>query len=712
MAHDGQPGQTSLIAAGSGGPEAHAPALPSGSSRFLPRKPGKRAVSSARFSFGAGASATSLAIVALATLLQAAPTSAQNLPEDWRELLERVVSAADRFTERQGQPPVFHAYRVDPVTGQETLTGYAFLTSDLPPEQRGFDGAIEVLVGMDLGGVLTGIAVTRYNESLRRSRGDFLARGGFQEQFTGKSILDAFQVRRDVDGITGATITVDAMSRGIRNAAREVAVAHRLGSVSAASEAPLLDAVSVALEELERLSWTEMLLRGLGQQLLVLDDDRTATDLTLVYLRDEAVADILIGPGILEEALEGAGPLAGERHLVLAGVDGPLAGALNLGRLSIVQAGDTVGIGPQEVLLFGPPREGKLDGQVGFVRILLVDRAVDMTQPFTFVLDLRPGLGLFSTEYPGEREVAAQTERAAVELSALSLADDEEETVLSRTLAGTSWARVAALLALLSLATAAFMTKRAWLRWVTLGATLVFLGIIDKGFLSVSHITSVIRVGPEVLLADLPLLLLVTFTVVTTLLWGRVFCGFLCPFGVLQDLLERIVPRWRRHLVSGSLHRRAALAKYAVLALVVSPAVLGDGVSLFQYFEPFGTVFFASRSVLLWTIAAGILVASAIVPRFYCRYVCPLGAALALGSLLSPFRIRRVEQCGVCKVCEQRCPTRAIDGAEIDFKECVRCNVCEIKLIEKAGVCRHDMAEVRSRLVTLTMAPERESSGS
>ena len=208
------------------------------------------------------------------------------------------------------------------------------------------------------------------------------------------------------------------------------------------------------------------------------------------------------------------------------------------------------------------------------------------------------------------------------------------------------------------------------------------------------------------------LLLLVTFTVVTTLLWGRVFCGFLCPFGVLQDLLERIVPRRRRHLVSGSLHRRAALAKYAVLALVVSPAVLGDGVSLFQYFEPFGTVFFASRSVLLWTIAAGILVASAIVPRFYCRYVCPLGAALALGSLLSPFRIRRVEQCGICKVCEQRCPTRAIDGAEIDFKECVRCNVCEIKLIEKAGVCRHDMAEVRSRLVTLMMAPERESSGS
>ena len=148
-----------------------------------------------------------------------------------------------------------------------------------------------------------------------------------------------------------------------------------------------------------------------------------------------------MGPGMLGEVLERAGPLARERHLVLAGVDGPLAGALNLGRLSIVQAGDTVGLAPPEVLLFGPPREGKLDGQVRMVRVLLVDRVVDMTRPFTYVLDLRPGLGLFSAEYPGERRVAVQTEGA------------------SRPLVGT-WAGVAALLALLLFVAAALVTKR------------------------------------------------------------------------------------------------------------------------------------------------------------------------------------------------------------------------------------------------------------
>ena len=70
-------------------------------------------------------------------------------------------------------------------------------------------------------------------------------------------------------------------------------------------------------------------------------------------------------------------------------------------------------------------------------------------------------------------------------------------------------------------------------------ATFLYLGWFDGGFLSVSHITAAISVGPSVFLEDIPLLLLVVFTVVTTLLAGRVFCGFLCPFGALQDFLER-----------------------------------------------------------------------------------------------------------------------------------------------------------------------------
>ena len=80
------------------------------------------------------------------------------------------------------------------------------------------------------------------------------------------------------------------------------------------------------------------------------------------------------------------------------------------------------------------------------------------------------------------------------------------------------------------------------IRAVSLAVTLVFLGWIDGGFLSVSHITSGIWRGPSVYFDDLALLLMVTFTVIATVFFGRVFCGFLCPFGALQDLLDSVVP--------------------------------------------------------------------------------------------------------------------------------------------------------------------------
>ena len=146
------------------------------------------------------------------------------------------------------------------------------------------------------------------------------------------------------------------------------------------------------------------------------------------------------------------------------------------------------------------------------------------------------------------------------------------------------------------------------------------------------------------------------------------------------------------------IHDRALYIKYVILALIVLLALVQSDLSIFQYFEPFGTVFFVSTSVTLWLIAAGVLVASAIVPRFYCRYACPLGAALGLASFLTIFRIKRVAQCDFCQLCEQSCPTGAIRGPKIEFKECVRCDICEVNLTTRAGSCRHDMEEIRARL--------------
>jgi ferredoxin len=287
----------------------------------------------------------------------------------------------------------------------------------------------------------------------------------------------------------------------------------------------------------------------------------------------------------------------------------------------------------------------------------------------------------------------------------------EEESELQRTLATTDWSRVVGLGFVLTLALVAFFLKKTALRYVALAATIVFLGFLDASFLSISHVTAAIWVGPAVFLRDLPLLIMVVVTVGTTLIWGRVFCGVLCPFGALQDMIERVVPKRFRVHVPNRIHLPALKLKYVILALILVPALLGSRVSLYQYFEPFGTVFFLSPSFLLWAIAGTFLVAAAFIPRFYCRYACPLGAGLALASLISLRRIGRVEQCTVCKVCEHDCPTGAIEGPNIDFKECVRCNRCETNLIEKVGVCRHDMEQVRPRLVQLRVGSEREGAG-
>ena len=691
-------------------------------------------------------------------------------------LLRQVMPRADRFSEKMGEPLVMQAYRAGGSGGSETLIGYVFLTSDLPPEPFGYSGPVEALVGMDLEGNVTGVRVMDYWESIQESLGDFLRRRGFQEHFAGKHIGDAFSVYGDVQGISRATISVRALARGVRDASRRVAMAYYEGA-SFSSTAPV--------EDVESLPWLEMRQRGVIEWFLLADRSGSA-EINLVHIDTDQFGAFLVGQERFERALQRM-ERKGEGHLMIYGVDGPRLRLFVREGWAIAQRGDTFPVSPNDILSLGLDGGGMMEDRVVLTGSMIIDEAVDVTEPFTILYDRAPEVDVVAIEYltqaarlalmeeeegaaveeapegevagvegvapapveeaanvlpePAEGNVtpadgedaAVMTEDASSDgppvdddgpsgeaptdaaapagsdaAPSPSLAQEvfdftvlEEESVLSRTLAETSWTRVVRMSLLLSLVMAAFLLKSAALRWVTLAVTLLYLGFMDGGFLSVSHITSGIWVGAGVYLSDLPLLLIVGFTVVVTLVWGRVFCGFLCPFGALQDFLDRIVPKRFQWRVPPVVHQRGLYVKYVILALILIPAIVGSHVSLYQYFEPFGTVFFLSSSVLLWGIAATFLVASAIVPRFYCRYACPLGAALALTSLISLRRIRRVEQCDYCKVCEEACPTGAISGGDIDFKECVRCNICEIKLIERAGVCRHELDEVLPRLITL-----------
>src|SRR6056300_707930 len=127
--------------------------------------------------------------------------------------LAGVLPQAQRFSPKQGNPPVYIGYESEAQDAE--IVGYAFETTDFEPQEVGYSAPIEVLVGVDLAGELTGIEILFYRESYKSIRGDFLNTERFPNQFDGKSVADGFRVGRDIDGVSRATISSWAVSRGI-----------------------------------------------------------------------------------------------------------------------------------------------------------------------------------------------------------------------------------------------------------------------------------------------------------------------------------------------------------------------------------------------------------------------------------------------------------------------------------------------------------------
>ena len=619
-----------------------------------------------------------------------------------RELLHEVMPAADSFSEKSGEPPVYRAYKTDADAAEPELIGYLFETPDLPPEEIGYSAPIDVLVGIDLNGTLTGIKILYYRESYKSIRGDFLATEQFPNQFETKNVADGFRVGRDVDGVSRATISSWAVARGIRNAARRVARVYLTDSEYVTNT----NADARALRLLEAQSWEDMIDNGLVSKLDVTLGDMTTLELSFAFMGHDGLGELLVGVNDYSRADREASNRVMNGNMILVGVDGDASMPFRQERLAVMQGEEVFPIERRRFVYVGSANEGKIAKQVRFAGAMVLDDRIDISRAFTILYDIGEPIASFEelaqVDYqlpPLPLALVQGTELPAEFLAILDDEYDDEEDAgsFASLINNAPWAEVAALLLLFALVMTSFLRKSASLRWVTLAYTLVYLGFIDGTFLSVSHITNGIKLGPSLFLADLPLLLIVVFTLVTTLFWGRVFCSSLCPFGALQDFLTRFVPHKLQIRVPQALHDKALYIKYGILLLLIVMALTYSELSVFQYFEPFGTIFYQSQSILLWGILLAFLAASSVVSRFYCRYACPLGAALGVVSLLSPWRIARVQQCQVCSVCEHACPTGAIRGPEIDFKECVRCDVCESKLISKAGVCKHTVEEVLAR---------------
>ncbi len=178
------------------------------------------------------------------------------------------------------------------------------------------------------------------------------------------------------------------------------------------------------------------------------------------------------------------------------------------------------------------------------------------------------------------------------------------------------------------------------------------------------------------------------FIAVTMLLWGRsVFCGWLCPYGAMLELLYKIrkalLPRLEFD-VPDKVHWKLVYLKYIFFIVILALSFYNFAYAEYlSEIEPFRTFVLKLKREWYFVAYFGLLtVGSVIVYRVFCRYICPLGGALALPfffKFLPIIKLKRYDFCSSCKICQRTCDPKAItaDG-KIISRECFYCLECQV----------------------------------
>ena len=228
-----------------------------------------------------------------------------------------------------------------------------------------------------------------------------------------------------------------------------------------------------------------------------------------------------------------------------------------------------------------------------------------------------------------------------------------------------------------TLALISFFRKSSRLKYLTLIVAVAYLGIAKSQLLSIVNVFGVLGGNLPIFKYNLGWYFFAVFSVVTTVVWGRLYCGRVCAYGALTQLLDPIVPAKFRVDVPMRLEKHANKIKYGILAAVLVYFFATRDITVYRYVEPFW-LFTGRATAGLWIALGVLLVATVFVRNLYCRFLCPLGAALGLISKVTTLLpIKRWSECNSCKLCEKSCHWGAIDGPKIIKTECVRCDDCE-----------------------------------
>jgi NosR/NirI family transcriptional regulator, nitrous oxide reductase regulator len=630
-----------------------------------------------------------------------------------------VFPGATQFSERKGQPPYVEAY-VE-TDGRRTLIGYVMLSTDITDIPAYSGKPVVTLIGMDTNGEFVGVKVLKHSEPILLLGIPESALVEFNDQYIGKSVADAIEVghaRRDddvigVDAISGATVTVIAQNQVIMTAGS--AIARQVGILPPTVREPARFTVTG-----KRYSWDELRRQGSVKRLRVRPEQAGLPPASEPFI--ELWFGDLNHPDIGRSVL-------GERgwenlRTRLDDGDHALFVIRTAGSESFKGSGFVRG-GIYDRVQVRQGSDGFTFRDLDYLNLygLEAEGAPRHTESAIFIIR-SPS---FSAAYPWRLSLLGNRIDRASGARSFTTFDSEYWLAASLLDGGrpkvhkppAPWQRIwssraveIALFAGFLLAVGVIygfrdrLARRATRRnkwpvnafrypiWV------ISIGVVGFGLMAQPSITQVLTWFHSLLfnwtwslfLSDPFIFLFWIFIIVTVFLFGRgLFCGWLCPFGSLSEVLHKFaaaigLKRFQRALPQ-VWHDRLKWLKYVIFFGLLAVSVVSMTMAeVLAEIEPFKTTFLVGVQNRAWPYGLFVillLTASMFFDRPYCKYLCPLGAALAVPSTFRWFALPRKQECNRCKTCAVGCGSQAIDAAgRIDPRECLHCLDCLVLYTE------------------------------
>ena len=620
--------------------------------------------------------------------------------------------AAERLENADSQWPVSRV-----IAGNDELLGYAYESLDIAPIPAYSGKPVNILVGIDLEGRIVQADVLSHAEPIMLVGIPETKLESFADEHMTAHVNDRLRVGDNLDAISGATVTVIVVSDTIMRSARKVAAEQQLiADLSLAPPARVLDDVFAPAD------WSELTGNGTIRRLHLthgeVDEsfvgtpaenylrtpqpaDKTFIELLYTYLNPPTAGRNLLGDAGYDQLMAELGD--NEHAIAVMGrgdysfkgsgyVRGGIFDRIELSQGSTrVSFHDSDHIRLGNLALEGAPAMAERD-----IFIVREEAGFDPGQPWQLELLVRRASGPLDTEFS----------RFTADYSVPEAYIERPEPLVEEPIWVQVWRdkvfQIAVLAAGLLVLTGIMLFQDVLARRprllnpLRLGFkiyTLIFIGWYSLAQLSVVNILTftnslISGFSWSSFLIDPMLFILWSFVAVSLLLWGRgVFCGWLCPFGALQDLVNQIARKLKvkQIEVPFGLHERLWAIKYIILLALFAISLHSLGTAEhYAEVEPFKTAITLrfQRDWAFVLYALGLVAISAFNHKFYCRYLCPLGAGLAIPSRLRLFDWlkRHRGSCGTpCQICANECEVGAIhpDG-RINANECHYCLDCQI----------------------------------